>query len=153
MTANIIRLSGADAYDLIYPEFLSTLSAMNQETMHRSIMNSSQVWLGYDDDHILAFWGLIPPTFLSDRAYLWLYTTEHFHSHIFMFVRHSQRVVKEMLEEYPIIVGHGAVGADRSLRWLKWLGAEFIEAEPDGKLIRFEIRADKCQRQDSVQSA
>ena len=139
MTASIVRLPGAEAYDLIYPEYLATLDQVQQETMQRSMTNSSRVWVGSTDTDILCFWGLIPPSLLSDRAYLWLYTTPHMQAHQFMFIRHSQRMVEEMLQEFPLIVGHCVVGADKSIRWLRWLGAVF--SEPQGQLIPFEIRA------------
>lgn len=139
MSAAIQRLNGSEAWDLIYPRCLATLSEINQETMQRSINNSLHVWIGYNDTDILAFWGLIPPTLLSDRAYLWLMTTEHMHSHQFMFIRWSQRAVEEMVREYPLIVGHCAVSATKSIRWLRWLHAEFTE--PQGQLIPFTIKA------------
>jgi hypothetical protein len=139
MSAAISRLLGAEAYDLIYPLCLATLSEVQQETMQRSMANSSRVWIGSNDTDILCFWGLIPPTLLSDRAYLWLYTTEHMQAHQFVFIRHSQRMVEEMLQEFPLIVGHCAVGARKSIRWVRWLGGVF--GEPQGKLLPFEIKA------------
>ena len=140
MTVAISRLSGHEAYTLIYPDYLAMLPDIQQETMHRSMANSSRVQIYHDDGKVLCFWGLIPPTLLSDQAYLWLYTTEHMQGHIFSLVRHSQRAVEEMLKDYPIIVGHGVIGNDRSLRWLRWLGAQF--GEPQGQLLPFEIRAE-----------
>lgn len=139
MTASLERLSGPAAYDLIYPRHLAMLPVMDQETMHRHMHNSSRCWIGRDGDQILCFLGVIPPTLLSDRAYLWLYTTEHLREHVFIFVRYSQRVIAEILEQYPIIVGHAALGSDRSIRWLRWLGAEF--GHPEGNYLPFEIRA------------
>jgi hypothetical protein len=139
MTASIVRLSGADAYDLIYPSHLAKLSELNQETMHRAMMNSSRVWIGYIDDIAVATWGLIPPSFLSDTAYLWLYTDENIQPHQFVFIRNSQRAVAEMLSEFPTIVGHAEACASKSRRWLRWLGAEF--GDPQGPLIPFTIRA------------
>lgn len=139
MTASIIRLTGDEAYDLIYPECIAMLSELNQETMRRSMMNSRWVWVGREDEKVLGFWGLIPPTLLSDRAYLWLMTTPHMREHVFVFVRYSQRVVQEMLAEYPLIVGHCTAGQDKSFRWLRWLGAQF--GEPIGQLVPFEIKA------------
>lgn len=136
--------------DLISLEHLSILSDVNRETLHRSIMNSSKIWLGCDDTDVLAFWGLIPPSLLADEAYLWLWTTKHFDKHVFMFIRHSQRAVKEMLEAYPLIVGHGMLEHRRSLRWLRWLGAEFGDPQPP--FIPFKIRAESWQ-QPSAQSA
>lgn len=140
MTAAITRVTGAEAYDLIYPEHLSMLSEINQETMRRHMHNSARVWVGYEDDKVLCFLGLIAPSLLSDRAYLWLYTTEHLHSHIFVFIRYSQRLVAEMLEHYPVIVGHTEVSNIKAIRWLRWLGATFGEPQAEG-VYPFEIKA------------
>lgn len=150
MTVTVYKVDPRAAYDLICAEHLSILPDIEHETMQRAMMNSAQLWLGQDDEKVLAVWGLIAPTLLSDVAYLWLYTTKNFTSHQFALIRHSQRAVQAMLDDYPVIVGHGKVGADRSLRWLRWLGARF--GDPVGEFLPFEIRADKWQ-QDSVRSA
>ncbi len=139
MTALIQRITGPELYGLISPEITGTITDEGKEIMERSLSNSSIVWVGSDDGKVLGFWGLIPPSLLSDRAYLWLYTTPNLTEHSFVFVRHSQKVIAEALAEYPIIVGHGVKGATKSLRWLRWLGAQF--GEPQGRLIPFEIRA------------
>jgi hypothetical protein len=102
------------------------------------IAASVAVYSGLVNDKVLCLWGLIPPTLLSDQAYLWLYTTPAAEEHQFILVRRGQIEMKKMLEEYPKIVGHCEVGAERSIRWLKWLGAEFGAA--DGKLIPFLIQ-------------
>ncbi len=83
-------------------------------------------------------WGLIPPTLMSNQAYLWLYTTDLVKEHQFLFVRYSQRMVEKLLEHYESIVGHVQVDAPRSRQWLKWLGAEF--GNPKGSNIPFVIR-------------
>lgn len=151
MTSQILPVTGDEAWDLIYPEFLGTMGTIEQETMQRTLNNSSHIWVGVDDDKVLAIWGVIPPTLLSDRAYLWMFHTPHLQEHVFVFVRHSQRVVQEALGIYPILVGHAVIGNTRAIRWLKWLGAEF--GEPiNGKVLPFEIRSGKWQRQ-RVQSA
>ncbi len=150
MSTSIFRLDSVDAYALISADHLAMLPSIDQESMHRAIMNSQQVWLGSKDDIILAVWGLISPTLLSDVAYLWLFTTKHFIGHEFMLVRQSQRSVQDMLRTYSAIHGHGAVDNPRSLRWLRWLGATF--SEPQGKFLPFTIRADRWH-QDSAQSA
>jgi hypothetical protein len=148
--SEVFRLDSVDAYALICADHLAMLPTIDQESMHRAIMNSSQVWLGSKDDQILAVWGLISPTLLSDVAYLWLFTTKHFVGHEFMLIRQSQRSVQAMLKEYSRIVGHGNVGHKRSLGWLRWLGAKF--GEPQGNFLPFEIRAEQWH-QDSAQLA
>lgn len=150
MTVSITRLPGLEVYDLIFAEHLAMLSSIDQETMHRTMENSTRCWVGMDGDQVVAIWGIIPPTFLSDRAYLWLWTTKHLSGHIFQLIRHSQRAVQSILTEYPTLIGHGRLGDSRSLRWLRWLGAVF--SEPQGQFIPFEIKASQWQ-QPSVQSA
>lgn len=150
MTATIMKLTGAEAYDLIYPEHLAILSEIDQETMKRTMTNSSHVWMGFDGMAALALWGLIPPTLLSDRAYLWLYTTKHLRGHEFVLVRHSQRAVAEMLTQFPLIVGNTMADNLQGIRWLKWLGAQFFDSPTPGVLY-FEIK--QSWHQQSAQSA
>ena len=152
MTTRIFSLDSTKAYDLIYRDHLAMLSTVEQETMHRALENSSRLWIGMDDDKVLALWGLIPPTMLSDTAYLWLFTTEHLTGHTFALIRHSQRAVQDMLKEFPIIVGHAKVGARRSMQWLRWLGAVF-EEPINNVAIPFTIKAKQQWPQDSAQSA
>jgi len=98
---------------------------------------SMYMWAGLIDGRLACLWGLIPPTLLSNQAYLWLYTTDVIKEHSFLLVRHSQLVMEEMLKEYPSICGHAIAGADKSIKWLRWLGAKF--GEPQGKGIPFRI--------------
>lgn len=139
MTAHIRKLSAVETWDLIFNPYMARLSPVDQETMQRTMRNSSHIWVGDNEGVILATWGLIPPTLLSDRAYLWLFTTEHLATHQFMFIRHSQRVIQEALAEYPIICGNTLRDNCKAIRWLRWLGAEFTEI-PNSPTLAFEIK-------------
>jgi hypothetical protein len=108
-----------------------------QKTMDFCFGMSTFIWAGFVDDILACIWGVIPPTMMSNQAYLWLYTTDVVKEHQFLLVRHSQRVIEELLKEYPSIVGHVIVGSDKSFRWLKWLGAKF--GEPQGTAVPFRI--------------
>lgn len=101
------------------------------------IVPATETWIGLHNNRFVCAWGLIPPTLCSDQAYLWLHTTPELVGNEFLFVRHSQIAVRKMLEEYPVIKGD-AVGDERSIRWLRWLGAEFGESTERG--IPFRIR-------------
>jgi hypothetical protein len=97
------------------------------------------VWAGFSDGVPVCIWGLIAPTILNDRAYLWLLVNDLVDKHQFTFVRHSQMEVKKMLKIYPRIVGHVVEREERSKRWLKWLGVR-LGARHDG-FIDFELRS------------
>lgn len=96
------------------------------------------LWVGCVGDDPVCAWGLVPPTLLSDEAYLWMIVLEGAESHTFCLVRHSQIQMEEMLKLYGTIRGHCEVGNARAQCWLKWLGADF--GYPEGTLIPFAIR-------------
>ena len=108
--------------------------AVMQECMFRS----QEIRYGFVDGTVACVWGLIPPTIMSDSAYLWLLTTDIVAEHKFLFIRHSQVQIEDALELYPTIIGDCEVGNAQAFRWLRWLGAEF--AEPIGKRVPFVIR-------------
>ena len=139
MTVHLLRVPGNEAYSLIYPSHLAMLPENERTIIGQFMRDSIWTWIGKEDDEVLCYMGLIPPTLLSNQAYLWLRTTEAMHQHVFVFVRYSQRVTSEMLTEFPTIVGHCEVSATKSIRWLRWLGADF--GTPEGRLVPFTIRA------------
>lgn len=93
---------------------------------------------GYFNGKIVCAWGMIPPTLMSDQAYLWLYTTPELVGNEFLFVRHSQMAVQEMLKDYPRIVGQCRADNTRAIRWIRWLGGVFDAG--DGALLNFVIQ-------------
>jgi|SRR5580704_117825 hypothetical protein len=99
---------------------------------------SDKVWAGMVDGEIACLWGLAPPTFLSENAYLWLLTTDLVEEHKFLFIRYSQRYVEEMLKVYPRIVGHVETTNTQAIRWIRWLGAKI--GEPENGFRPFTIR-------------
>lgn len=120
-------------------DYIGSLGVANApKTIKTCMAMSEKCWVGLVDGELACLWGLIPPTIMSEQAYLWLVVTPLVEDHKFVFVRHSQIMVKRMLEEYPRIVGHTAISNDRGIRWLKWLGATF--SEPKGALMPFVIR-------------
>jgi len=108
-----------------------------EKTMEFCLLMSTIMWAGFIRGKLACIWGVIPPSLMSDQAYLWLNTTEVLKGHEFIFVRHSQRVFEELLEEYPSVVGHVIIGADKAYRWLRWLGAEF--GPPQGMVVPYRI--------------
>jgi hypothetical protein len=115
-------------------------SAVSESYLKASLFS----WTGLVDDEVACVWGLLAPTMLSDSAYLWLITSPVIEEHKFTFVRHSQMIVKAMLEDFPSIKGHVLANQPNSRRWLQWLGVCFQPPITgyDGisHLIPFELR-------------
>jgi hypothetical protein len=99
----------------------------------------SDLWIGLFDGVPVCAWGLVPPSLISDRAYLWLYCTEGVERNKFMFIRWSQRVMDELKQMYPKIHGVCEVSNPRAIRWMKLLGAEF--SYPHDGIAPFVIEA------------
>lgn len=110
------------------------LPKAQQDTLNLCQALSTKSWVGYVDDTLICCWGLIPPTIMANTAYLWLYTTPAVTEQWFPFVRHSQRQIEVMLREYPTITGHCLADAERSIRWVRWLGGAFKERDSQGRM-------------------
>jgi hypothetical protein len=108
-----------------------------QREMFDYCQTLGQVYTGFVDGEFICCWGLIPPSFLSNQAYLWMWAPEPMR-HQFIFIRQSQIQVRKMLERYDTIVGQCVITNRSAQRWLRWLGAEFDY--PQGNLVPFTIR-------------
>lgn len=139
MTVHIEPLVGNPISNLISLATGFNLDAKESGMLEFCQSLSAEVWSGYVDDRLICCWGLIPPTLLSNQAYLWMHSTPAIRDHQFILVRHSQRIIEKMLERYDRIIGDCRIGAVDSIRWLKWLGAEFDGAN-DRDYCSFVIR-------------
>jgi hypothetical protein len=137
MNVEIVNAEGIHFESIPMPK---ELSGIEWEVMKSTYVRASERWLGKVDGKIACIWGLIPPTFLSDSAYLWLYCNELVAEHKFTFIRHSQRQLEIMLNYYPVIVGHCFADNRSAQKWLVWLGAKWDT--PEGKVIPFKIGAE-----------
>lgn len=140
MTVSIRPLQYCQTSDRKIAEAVLRSSVSHLPDAMTSLQNfiylSEQTFVGEVDGEIGCVWGLIEPTMLSQRAYLWLLTTDVAEKHKFLLVRHSQIWVREITRRFEI-VGHCVVGDPHAMRWLKWLGATFFE--PEGQKIPFRI--------------
>ncbi len=99
---------------------------------------SSHCWVANVDDNLACVWGLITPSLLSDKAYLWLHTFPNLPR--LTFARRSREVMDKMLEKHKIIVGHCHRDNRRARLWLEWMGAEFGHGSSYGDLVTWQIR-------------
>lgn len=139
MTVHIkaISLDGIQCADLVNRSPVKDVPGA-ASTLEHCVRISNEVFAGIIDGETVCIWGLVAPTLLSDQAYMWLLVTEGVKDNQFVFVRQSQLVIKQLLQRYPILTGNCLVGETRSIRWLKWLGADFEYV--GNKVLSFTIR-------------
>lgn len=136
MSVKIAEASKTVVRDLIFQS--NRVKLGDAKTLDTALFRTQDLWIGCHDDKPVFAWGLIPPTLLSNAAYLWMVSIDEAEEHQFVLIRHSQIAMKQMLERYETIVGHCEIAEARSIRWLKWLGATF--GPPDGTMVPFTIR-------------
>ena len=92
----------------------------------------------------VAIYGVRKPSPLADYAQVWLFLGEINDKDRYYVARQTKRFVEAILERYSYIYNYVDAGNETIIKWLKFLGAEFSEAEEFGvfgnKHYRFEIR-------------
>jgi len=107
------------------------------EYLQRFLDFSSTTYIGYINGEIACLYGLRPATILSNsQTYLWLLTTDVIDRNKFEFIRNSEIVIENILKEYERIVGDTHVKDIRAFKWLRWLGAIYLNTHP---LVQFYI--------------
>jgi len=124
MTTIVSKLEGPLS-EIILAEYGKVLSLREAEMLDHC-QRLGEAWVGFVDGRFVCCWGLIPPSFLSNQAYIWMWAAGKV-PHQFLFVRHSQIQVKKFLNRYASITGHCKINNVSAQRWLKWLGAKFDE--------------------------
>lgn len=118
------------------PEWLM-LEPKSMEVLMIGAQRSNPLFIGTYNGFLGCLLGFIPLTFLSESAFLWMYTTQFAYEHPFVFARASRDVIRIVGQrQYPRIVG---ISNKSSSRWLRFLGA-VITNNPNGYL-NFEIRS------------
>ncbi len=138
MNVQVRRTPRADLASLISSHVAPNMDDVELRRFNQFVLVSHTVWYCEIAGDFIGMMGTIPPTLMSDRAYLWFYNNEKIKEHLFVFIRHSQIAIADALKDWQELNGHVEASRTKSIRWLKWLGAEFFE--PEGKLIPFMIR-------------
>lgn len=100
-------------------------SSQREKEMFEYLVRMGEIWQGLIDGELVACWGVVPPSFLSDSAYVYMIDIPC--SRPLLLARHSREVIKALLQRWPRLYGQCKLNAWSSQRWLKWLGAEFSE--------------------------
>lgn len=142
MNPEVVKVGKRELLGLISSSPCVTLTENEVRVMEECVGISQNLWAGFIHDDLACAWGLISPSILSNQAYLWLFTTSLIDQEKFLFIRHSQRQVEEMLKRYPNLVGFCDVNNHRAIRWVRWLGGVFKEPIDGRAHFRIEGRKD-----------
>jgi hypothetical protein len=107
----------------ITPEQMKKLGSWHEKDLEFARL-SEPLLAGFYRGELHCIVGLIPTTLLTDRAYLWLITTEAVRSCPTALVWQSRWFIADMLRRYSVLYGY-CFDAEPQ-RWLRWLGAEFV---------------------------
>lgn len=137
MTATISTISRDEIARLISSKAWGNISEAQSGNLKRWLKSTTMMWAGRINGRLVCVFGVVPPTVIADTAYLWLWETDQVKGNEFIFVRKSQIVIRELLQRWPRLVGMCKCDAERSQRWLRWLGARL--GEPRDGFVPFVI--------------
>lgn len=127
-TLNLRNLLGHDAPQSIIDDHL------------RCITDSVAIWLGRADGVEACAAGVIPyGSLFGQKAYIWLIHTRICEQHPLRFMRWSRKVMDDIRQHYPTIIGLCRCDSPGSQAWLKWLGASFDRGSIHNGCYRFRI--------------
>lgn len=121
----------------ITPSDLRTLLHDPDRDLISYARSSSPLLAGLYGDGLVCIIGLVPESFLSARAYIWLHVGEYAGNVklVPLSMRHVKEFVIDSLDRYPTIFGH--CNTPTSIRWWTKLGAKLTHL--DGNIHLFEI--------------
>jgi hypothetical protein len=81
----------------------------------------------------IAMFGVAPECLLgSDKGIVWLLATDELADISIAFAKRNRKVIRQMLDFYPVLENHVDVRNRTSLAWLKWCGFTLYGPEPFG---------------------
>lgn len=114
---------GAEHMEVLIDAYWPEMPKDHRQVMLRWGRESYPLYSAQWGGDLLALVGLVPPTLLSDTAYFWCHETELVAQHKIAFGRRAHRLVAEMRQLYPKIIGECLTDSSRA--WLQSLGAVF----------------------------
>jgi len=100
-----------------------------RDSVERSI---GDCWAFKDNKGLLAINGMHPLSPLSDRAIVWLLTTERAKQYPKQLVKQTRKFLRNWSKEYPVLFNFVDAEYEASIRWCKVVGFEVHPAEPFG---------------------
>ena len=80
----------------------------------------------------IAMFGICPKDILGNSATLWMLGTDALNKIKIKFLRHNKEIINAMLDYYSYLDNYVDVRNQKSIEWLRFLGAKFDEPAPYG---------------------
>lgn len=113
-----------------------------REVLQKHYIAGDEMYSGLKNGQLIAVWGFHTNGLLSSSVYVWMLSTIEVEHAPREFAKETRRQMLSLLERFPTIIGNCLASHKRSIRWLSWLGAEFLSPIQIGEteLIPFTIR-------------
>jgi hypothetical protein len=111
-----------------------------EKALRLSFHRSSLKYSLFFKDRIVAMFGVVPESLLSDHAQVWMLTSNEIDRMKIRFLKLSRKFIEFLRERYPVLQNFVDCRHERSIAWLEWLGAEVSPPEsygPDNMPFRF----------------
>jgi hypothetical protein len=112
----------------VWAQSHSTPREALQYSYDKSEIALTVLWKG----KIAGMFGIKPKSLISDRAIVWLLTSDEVSNMKLSFAKYSKKVMNMFLNLYPVLENYVDSRYIDSVKWLKWCGFKIGEAEPHG---------------------
>ena len=115
------------------------------EALIKSMEHPGECYTALVDNKIICMFGVMVPTFLSDKGVPWLLGSDLIVEHNEFFLRESLEYIKQWKHKYKLLINFVDSRNKVALRWLTWLHFNVYEPEPFGPdnmpFHKFEMRS------------
>lgn len=103
-----------------------------EEMLTASMKRSSESFTLVHKEKIVGMLGLVPDSLISERATVWLLTTNEIYSMWIRFLKISKPIIEGLQAKYPVLYNFVDSRNEQCLRWLRWCGAKVYPPESHG---------------------
>lgn len=100
--------------------------------IRESVERSDEAWTAFDDEGIIAIFGVGRFSLLSDKACPWAVTTNLVEKHKKDFAKATKIALNYWLNKYEELENYVDARYTRAIRWLDWAGFTVYPAQPYG---------------------
>lgn len=103
-----------------------------EEALFTSYRRSAFAYSVFFGDELIAMFGVVPESLVSDRGIVWMLTGDGVQKIWIRFLRASRHFVEFLRTKYPMLYNFVDVRHERAIAWLRWIGADIFPPEAHG---------------------